>query len=243
MPPEGLKFHEILRILTGPQFSSIQPKRFLKFKKRKPDYEGVKITKKEKKSIVKRSQEPLPKENFTKQIGLSISVAQGQMGIIDDSDEETYIESRGFGPCIGVVLYNDKAKSAGIAHIDGDTSIEETLQWLLEKVKLPCQASIIGGNSDKKITKSVILPQLVLIKRALEKSNVPIKDWDVMNTPIEKGRHIIVNKLTGKIYNLHPGTRTKKKGRDIKEMSTIDFEMVQRTFEGGGRAIPINHRD
>ena len=145
-------------------------------------------------------------------------VNQGEIGFLHQTDPQRYLESIGIGPCIVVVAFNAENKKLGLTHMDGLTDPILTLQNLIERVGVR-EVSILGANTepldkysfvvnDENGTESVDeeceepidgnLDTLLTIKSFLDREDISIKECDILGKP----QNIIVDKQTGKIYNV-----------------------------------------
>lgn len=118
----------------------------------------------------------------------SVDVMQGNINFVTRESSERYIQTIGAGPCIIVVGYDSHSETVGMVHADAFTDIVVATKLIIARSKE--KVVVLGGQTGS--TK-----QLIELKKYFDDNGIVV-EWDILN----EVKSIVVDKETGKIYNL-----------------------------------------
>lgn len=127
-----------------------------------------------------------------------LSVGQGEIG--ETQGKPRYIESIGAGPCIIISSYDPKTQETRLAHIDGLTNLEMTINLLVgsdpRNSSSGRQIRVFGGDSSS-------INKLIELKRILDARGVKPIEWDILNTT----KNIVIDSRDGRSFDVVPEGR------------------------------------
>ncbi|MBI2473972.1 hypothetical protein HYV70_05475 [Candidatus Uhrbacteria bacterium] len=103
----------------------------------------------------------------------ALDVHMGAVTTIHQNYPERYVVTVGAGPCLIVGAHNPKNHASGLTHIDAFTSMEDVVRKLIGGVRAK-SVRVFGGDMSS-------LNTLIQLKDILEKMNIGVDEWDVLN--------------------------------------------------------------
>jgi hypothetical protein len=122
-------------------------------------------------------------------------VAQGQY-LFSKSSTHEGIQTFGVGPCVVVTLWDSKTKCGALAHIDGITDVEESLDLMLQEFLLlgidPSKLTVVvaggfAGQSEREIFELRHYFEFADMKIAVEESLIPAGRAKSVNLNLDTG--------------------------------------------------------
>lgn len=117
-----------------------------------------------------------------------INVIQGSFSVISKEVPEQYIQTIGAGPCIIIVGYDPTNEMVRLAHMDAFDDIKNVAGYIVGGMK---KITVLGGDRSS-------VARLVELKKYFQDRQIDVAEWDILNDV----KSIVVDKKTGKIYNL-----------------------------------------
>lgn len=153
-----------------------------------------------------------------------IPVAQREAVISSFSQNKRYLATAGLGPCVALILYNQKSQKGALAHLDSMTMLNGETAFL-EEFKREIQgnepeAFLIGGIKGKSDHIIEHITQL------LHFHHIPIKGMEILT---DKPEHVVLDLKDGMLYAV-PQKDIPILARRIKEMTEDEIKNAPLTI-------------